>query len=261
MKTQITIPKAKQHCGIKYVAVFGSADIDEQHPLYHEVFVVARYLAYHDKIVVNGGGPGVMAAATAGAQAAGGETLAVTFYPTDMPDFEGRFIGNHVDKEIKTANYIERMFGLMNHADAFIIFQGGTGTLSEWATAWLLAHLYYGHHKPLILYGDFWHKVMGVINENFFIGEHEKEVYKIVKNEEELITVLDTFEKELEERCNLPRPTLEQDSSLYSATEPTPYIESSTITDIEPPVTKQPSSLMSLVSTARSRRGLPSKAA
>jgi uncharacterized protein (TIGR00725 family) len=168
VKTQIQVPAAKQHCTIKNVALFGSADVDEQHPLYQEAFKVARYLAYHGKIIVNGGGPGVMAAATLGAQAAGGETVAVTFYPSDMPHFEGRYAGNHVDKEIKTANYIERMFGLMDNADAFICFQGGTGTLSEWATAWLLGHLYFGNHKPVILYGQFWHEVMRVITEHFF---------------------------------------------------------------------------------------------
>jgi predicted Rossmann-fold nucleotide-binding protein len=127
----------------------------------------------------------------------GGETLAVTFYPTDMPEFEGRFTENHVDREIKTANYIERMFGLMDNSDAFIIFQGGTGTLSEWTTAWLLAHLYYGNHKPLILYGEFWHDVLKVIVDHFFIGEKEQRVYKVVKNEEELIAALNAFEVEL----------------------------------------------------------------
>ncbi len=204
MKTQVTIPHAKQHCTLKYVALFGSADVDEQHPLYSEAFKVARYLAYHDKVVVNGGGPGVMDAATKGAQAGGGETLAVTFYPKDMPEFEGRFHENLVDKEIKTANYVERMFGLMDHADAFICFQGGTGTLSEWATAWLLAHLYYGHHKPLILYGEFWYEVMRVINDHFFIGDKEHMVYKIVRDEVEMIEALEFFENELANRCGLP---------------------------------------------------------
>lgn len=205
MKTQIVIPKAQQHCTIQYVALFGSADIDEKHPLYQEAFNVARRLAYLGKIVVNGGGPGVMAAATAGARSAGGDTLAVTFYPQDMPEFEGRFAGNHVTKEIKTANYIERMFGLIDHADAFICFEGGTGTLSEWATAWLLAHLYYGNHKPLILYGEFWHDLMRVINDHFFISEKERQVYKIVKDESELAQALSEFELELSERCGLPQ--------------------------------------------------------
>jgi uncharacterized protein (TIGR00730 family) len=204
MKTQLKVPAPNMHCTIKNVAIFGSADVDEDHPLYKETFNIARYLAYHDKVVVDGGGPGTMDAATKGAQSAGGETIAVTFYPKDMPEFEGRFHENNVDKEIKTANYIERMFGLMEHADAFICMQGGTGTLSEWATAWLLGHLYYGNHKPIILYGEFWHELMNVVNDRFFIGEKEKSIYKIVKNEKELIAALDFFEKELEDRCGLP---------------------------------------------------------
>jgi uncharacterized protein (TIGR00725 family) len=204
MKTQIKIPAPRQHCTIKNVGIFGSADVDEKHPLYQEVFKVARYLAYHDKVVVDGGGPGTMDAATKGAQAGGGETLAVTFYPKDMPEFEGRFHENNVDKEIKTANYVERMFGLMDHSDIFICFRGGTGTLSEWATAWLLGHLYHGNHKPLILYGEFWKDLMDVINDHFMIGDKEKTIYKIVKDEAELIEALDYFEKELGERCKLP---------------------------------------------------------
>lgn len=205
MRTQISIPHIKQESTIKHIAIFGSADVDEMHPLYQEAFKVARYLAYHDKVVINGGGPGVMNAATQGAESAGGQTLSVTFYPKDMPNFEGRFAENKVDKEIKTANYVERMFTLMYHADAFVIFQGGTGTLSEWTTAWLLAHLYYGHHKPLILYGAFWHEVMRVINENFLVGDSEAMVYKIADNEDQLIAALNEFERELEERCQLPK--------------------------------------------------------
>lgn len=203
MKTQVNVPAPRNHCKIERIAIFGSADVDERHPLYREVFGIARYLAYHDKVIVDGGGPGIMDAATKGAQSAGGKTIGVTFYPKDMPEFEGRYFNNTVDVEIKTANYIERMFGLMDESDAFICFQGGTGTLSEWATAWLLAHLYYGKHKPLILYGGFWKKVMGVINEHFFIGHKENEIYRIVENEKELIRALDTFEKEIAQRCLL----------------------------------------------------------
>lgn len=204
MKTQIKIPSAKQNCTLKYIAIFGSADIDPQHPLYEETINIARTLAYHNKVIVNGGGPGVMNAATQGAESAGGETIAVTFQPLDMPEFEGRYAQNHVDKEIKTKNYVERMFGLMDHADAFVCMQGGTGTLSEWSTAWLLAHLYYGNHKPLILYGEFWHDVMRVMNDHFFIGEKENEVYIIVHNEEELMEAIHYFERHLAERCGLP---------------------------------------------------------
>ena len=204
MKKNITIPQHKQNCDITKIAIFGSADIDEQHPLYRETFSIARHLAYNGKIIVNGGGPGAMDAATKGAQAGGGKTIGVTFYPADMPEFEGRYYKNIVDQEIKTVSYVERMFGLMDNADAFICVQGGTGTLSEWATAWLLAHLHYGNHKPIILYGDFWHEVMTVIDEHFFLSRKEHEVYRIAKNQDELLEALQLFEQELADRCGLP---------------------------------------------------------
>lgn len=204
LKTEITVPKTKKSSTIQKIAIFGSADVDEKHPLYQETFNIARFLAYHGKTVVNGGGPGTMLAATLGAESVGGDTLTVTLNPKDMPEFEGADVENKADKEIKATNYIERMFGLMNESDAFICVRGGTGTLSEWATAWLLAHLYYGSHKPLILYGDFWHEVMRVMGEYFFIGEKEHEVYKIARDEDELIEALNEFETELATRYQLP---------------------------------------------------------
>lgn len=204
MQKKFTIPKPQYHCTIKNIAIFGSADVDEKHPLYEEVFRVSRHLALNGKCVVNGGGPGVMAAATEGAESVDGETLTVTLEPTDMPEFEGKSYKNIPDKEIKTAHYVERLFGLMDNADAFICFQGGTGTLSEWATAWLLAHLYYGNHKPLILYGEFWKDLHKVVEDHFFIGQKELEVYKIVTTEDGIISALREFEEELATRCELP---------------------------------------------------------
>jgi uncharacterized protein (TIGR00725 family) len=208
MRTQVHVPSPKINPAIRKVAFFGSADIDEQDPIYQEAFNVARHLAYHDKVIVNGGGPGVMQAATTGAQSVGGQTLVVTFAPDPLeaPEFEGRFEGNKADVEIKTRNYIERMFGLMEHSDIFIVFKGGTGTLSEWATAWLMAHIYYGHHKPLILYGEFWKTVIECMSDNFFIGSHEMEVFKIVKDEAELIPAFEFFEGELQKRMTAKWP-------------------------------------------------------
>ena len=204
MQTKVPVPKAKQHCNLERIAFFGSADIDDKHPLFQEVFTIARHVAYTGRTVVDGGGPGVMLAATSGARAGGGKVVTVTFDPIDMPEFEGREHNNIADLEIKTANYIERMFGLFDQSDAFICFQGGTGTLSEWSTAWLLAHLYYGNHKPLIMYGAFWRDLMSVVEENFFIGEKEHQVYRIVETPDQLFAALNTLEQELASRCGLP---------------------------------------------------------
>ncbi len=200
MKTDIQIPEKFMAHEIDRVAFFGSADVDPGSELYQEVYDLAQLVANSGKVIVNGGGPGVMQAATRGAEAVAGKSVAVTFYPKDMPEFEGRDESNDVNLEIKTANYIERMFGLIYYADLFICFKGGTGTLSEWTTAWLMAHLYYGNHKPLILYGDFWHEVMKVIGEHFFIGQKESKVYRIVSNPDDLMQAIKDFEQEIAAR-------------------------------------------------------------
>ena len=127
---------------IKNIAFFGDADVPKNDPVYKNAFEVAKMLAAEGYTIVNGGGPGVMNASTQGAEEAGGETLSVTFKPTDAPGYEGRYVGNITDIEVKTTNYIERMFKLLEHADMFIIFKGGSGTISEFGAAWALAKIY-----------------------------------------------------------------------------------------------------------------------
>ncbi len=197
---KVSIPKANHFYRINKIAFYGSADLSETDPIYEAAYEAAKYVAKKGKTVINGGGPGVMEAATKGAKAGKGKTLVVTFYPENLPEFEGRAEQNVADKEIKTANYIERMFSLMDNADLFVCFKGGTGTLSEWATAWLLAHLYYGNHKPLILYGDFWHEFMDVVHKHFLIGYKEAQVYRIVNSLEEFKIALRIFEEEMSAR-------------------------------------------------------------
>ena len=172
---------------VKNIAFFGDSQVPETDPTYQSAFRVAKNLAENGYTIVNGGGPGVMNAATQGAEAGGGKTIAVTFDPKDAPGFEGRYIRNVVDKEIKTTNYIERMFKLMEEADTFVIFRGGTGTISEFGTAWVLARLYYGHHKPFVLYGDFWHEIVTVLMKHMKMRGTERKVFKIVTTPQEVL--------------------------------------------------------------------------
>jgi len=182
---------------IKNVAFFGDADVAEDSDEYRDAFETAKILAGEGFTIVNGGGPGVMNASTQGAEEVGGETLSVTFYPKDAPGFEGRYVGNITDKEIKTKNYIERMFKLMEHADLYLMFKGGTGTISEFGTAWVLAKLYFGHHKPFVLVGDFWRPIVKALRENLNIDEMELAVFKIVSGPEEVLPAIREFEEEM----------------------------------------------------------------
>lgn len=184
---------------IKNIAFFGDADLEPDDREYRKAFELAKIMATEGFTIVNGGGPGIMNASTQGAESVDGETISVTFAPKDAPGFEGRYVGNITDKEIKTKNYIERMFKLMEHADLYLIFKGGTGTISEFGTAWVLAKLYYGHHKPFILVGDFWKPVVQSIKEHMNIDEAEMSVFRIVDKIEEVLPVVRAFEREMQE--------------------------------------------------------------
>lgn len=183
---------------IKNVAFFGDAGATKESEVYKDAYEVAEILAKEGFTIVNGGGPGVMEASSKGAEAVKGETIAVTFYPKDAPGFEGRYLGNTVDKEIKTANYIERMFKLMEHADIYVIFKGGSGTVSEFGTAWVLAKIYYCHHKPFILFGGFWRDIIKCLKTHLSLDKEELDVFEIVSTKEEVLPAIKRFEEKMQ---------------------------------------------------------------
>jgi len=182
---------------IKNVAFFGDAAVGKSTPLYKQAYDVAKILASEGYTIVNGGGPGVMDAATHGAEEVGGETLTVTFYPENAPGFEGRYVGNIPDREIVTTNYIDRMFKLLEHGDMFIIFKGGSGTISELGAAWVLAKLYHGHHKPFLLYGSFWKEIINCLKTNLYLDKDELDVFQIVERKRDVLPAIKRIEHEL----------------------------------------------------------------
>lgn len=179
---------------IKTVSCLGFADSPPGDPLFKEAFSVGEALAKSGFVVANGGGPGVMRATTEGAKSAGGHVIGVTFYPKDVANFEGRDKNNQFDEEIKTENYLARTLKLLEVAQAYVIFKGGTGTISEFGMAWGLARLYFGHHKPLILYGKFWENIMATFMANMRMRPEEFQVYRVATTPEDVIKSLELFE-------------------------------------------------------------------
>jgi len=174
----------------KNITVFGFADATEKDQVWKDAFATAKLLAENGYTIVNGGGPGVMKAATLGAHAGGGKVIGVSFYPKNAPLFEGRDKTNLVDKEIVTEHYLERTMKLLEEGDAYITFKGGTGTLSEFGMAWGLARLYFGHHKPFILFGDFWRDMLESFEKNMYIRGEEMKVYRIADTPEKVLDEL-----------------------------------------------------------------------
>ena len=187
---------------IQNVTFLGYADAHENDEVYKEAFEVAKLCAERGYTVINGAGPGVMKAATLGAKSGGGKTIGITFYPKDLILFEGRDESNPVEKLIVAENYLSRTLKLLETGQTFIFFNGGTGTISEFAMAWGLARLYYGHHKPLILYGDFWQEIIFAFTKSMYIRPEERKVFKIVNKPEDALAAIEELKKRIAEEVH-----------------------------------------------------------
>jgi len=188
---------------IKQISYFGFADAAPNDPLYKEAYECAKFLTKKGFVAINGGGPGVMRAVSEGAKAAGGKAIGVTFYPEDITNYEGRDPENPMDEEVETKNYLERTMKLLELGDAYVIFRGGTGTISEFGMAWGLARLYFGRHKPLILYGEFWNEIIKDFKKNMRIRPEDLKVYKVVKTPLEAYKAITIFENVLRKQNNV----------------------------------------------------------
>jgi len=185
---------------IAKVAFLGYADSKNGDQEYKEAFEAAKLLAQNGYEIVDGGGPGVMRAATEGAHAGGGKAVGVTYYwenDSNHPAFfEGRDAQNNFDEEIKTDSYVARTLSIMDVSDVYVVFNGGTGTISEFGMAWGLARLNFGHHKPLILFGSWWHEIIEAFGKNMRLRPEELKVYHIVDSPEEVLIKIKALETE-----------------------------------------------------------------
>lgn len=187
---------------IKNVTFLGYADAKEADDPFRSAYEVARLCALEGYTIINGGGPGVMKASTMGAKSVGGHAIGVTFFPKDIPAFEGRDPTNKVDELIVVNNYVERTLKLLELGHIYVIFNGGTGTISEFGMAWGLARLHFGHHKPLILYGDFWQEIIFAFTKGMYIRSEERHVFKIVNNPSAALSSLEEFQLQLKENSH-----------------------------------------------------------
>lgn len=183
---------------IKRVAFFGSATMPMHSPIWNEAFETARLLAEDGFEIVDGGGPGIMKAASMGAKEANGKVIGVTYYPKDVLNFDGRDPQNIIDIEIKTDNYLERTLTILREADCYLIYKGGTGTVSEFGMAWGLAKLYFGHHKPLVFFGSFWENIMKSLENNLEIDKEEESTYVVVTSPKEAVHAIKFLDKQVQ---------------------------------------------------------------
>jgi len=186
---------------INDICFFGDSSVPEDSELYIKVKETTKLLAEHGYSIVDGGGPGVMKAATDGAQLGGGHTTAIYWQPKLASIFEGRNLSNTTTSSAAYSNYMMRTMGLIEEGEVYVVCQGGTGTISELGMVWALAKLYYGKHKPVILFGEFWKEVIDSIQKNLLIDDNELQVLNYATTKEQVLELIQAFEIEVAARA------------------------------------------------------------
>ena len=134
------------------VTVFGSARLPPGDARYESAIRLGKRLAEEGLALVTGGGPGLMEAASRGAQEAGG--LSVGF-GIELP-VKQRF-NRWLDLSYEFRHFYARKVCFVKAAEGFIVLPGGWGTNDELFEALTLLQTHKIRHFPVVLLGsDHW---------------------------------------------------------------------------------------------------------
>lgn len=173
---------------VKKIAFLGGGAWEPQDSVYKDAFETAKLLAQNGYEVVNGGGPGVMKAATTGAHAGGGKVLSITYHPNKpKKHYEGVDPENDFDEEIITLDYFDRTKVMLQNTNVHIVFNGSIGTISELGMTWISSWIHEPNYKPIILFGSFWHELINVIKKNMLVKHGEENMFKICVSPQEVL--------------------------------------------------------------------------
>ncbi len=136
----------------KAVSIFGSARTGPGDPFYAQARKLARTLGEDGFAILTGGGPGIMEAASRGAQDAGVLSIGLGI---DLPHEEG--MNASIDVSLEFHYFFTRKVMFVRYASAFVVFPGGFGTLDELFEAATLRQTEKIRYFPIVLFGsDYW---------------------------------------------------------------------------------------------------------
>ena len=142
----------------KTITVFGSSRPKPGEEEYNTAHQLGKLLAENKFNVCTGGYYGIMEAVSKGASGNGVEVIGITIKDWDKK-------GNQfLTKEIKCDTLFERITELIKIGDAFIILQGGTGTLLELSAVWELVNKDLINLKPVACHSSMWQGIVSIMN-------------------------------------------------------------------------------------------------
>lgn len=167
----------------KVITIFGSSKASKLSRRYKEAYLLGKLLAQAGFAVCNGGYGGTMDAASKGAVEAEGKTIGITVKTFRKKPSEWTVIERQAD------NYMERMMMLAMVADAFVVLEGGIGTLSEMTFVWVL-NVVKEIKKPIVLIGKAWKNTVESIFDHSMVNKSNMDLLILVDTPEQAVEIL-----------------------------------------------------------------------
>ncbi len=175
----------------KIISVFGSSAPKPGSADYEAARTGGRLLAQAGFVLQTGGYSGVMAAASQGANEAGGHVIGVTC--AQIEQFRPMPANQWVIEEIKHQTLRERLFYLIDNCQGAIVMPGGIGTLSEMALIWGLAQVGELSPRPIIVVGGLWQRMLAAFIDQDYVQPVHQELITIVRTVDEAVKKIITF--------------------------------------------------------------------
>lgn len=170
----------------KTITIFGSAIPDENDAQYKFAYLLGSVLAQKGFNICSGGYGGIMEAVSKGAYDNAGLVYGVTI---DLWDKEPN---PYITVEIREQKLFDRITKLIELGDAYVILQGGTGTLLEFAAIWEYANKNLQPLKPIVCHSNMWKQIVGVMNQQIKLENRRTDLVKCAENVDEIVEHLKT---------------------------------------------------------------------
>lgn len=158
--------------GKKFVTVFGSSIPKSSEQEYESAYALGCLLGKSSINVCTGGYQGTMDAVSKGCNENGGEAVGVTL------DIYNAIPSKYLTEEIKCHSLFDRLNNLVKIGDAYIVLQGGTGTLVELSLVWEYMNKNMIEEKPFACHGILWNEIVPLMEKQI---EKEKRKTGLLK--------------------------------------------------------------------------------
>jgi len=149
------------------VTLFGSSRPVEGSEEYSLAEELGRRLAAAGFSICNGGYGGTMEASArgaAGAKKSSGQS-GIRIIGVTCAVFGERKPNPWIEENVTTNSLFDRLQELLSLGDAYVVLQGGTGTLLELALAWETINKRMVERKPILLLGSFWQGLLETMKD------------------------------------------------------------------------------------------------